>query len=271
MKKLFNIFSIVVAIFISIGLFSSCKKTALDIPANLNGASDTTSVPDSSWIGLIAWYPLNTSGFDFSGTGAGTASVHNISSTIDRFGNPDAAFYFDGATSYLKIKHNHVLNLDSADFTITVWMKMDSYGGPNGSALISKRGPGPANGWFFSVNNTPVNNSFAKPGLLNFAPGSTDLFGIDTTALALNRWYMVTTMYNSTKKQCSLYINGVLNSVTNNIVAPSSSSIADMYIGRDNISNASESYYFKGSMDDIKIYNRMLTVSELKKALAHTD
>jgi hypothetical protein len=271
MKTTLNIYSIAILAILGMGLFSSCKKAPLDIPAGANGLSDTTSVPDSSFMGLLAWYPLSSSGFDYSGSGAGSAAVHNISSTTDRHGNPDGAFYFDGTTSYLKIIHNPILNFDNTDFTISIWMKMDSYGGPNGSALISKRGSGPENGWFLSVNNTAVTNSAARPGLVSFAPGSTDLFGIDTTSITLNRWYMVTTMYNSAQRKCFMYINGVLNSVTDNITAPTSASVADTYIGRDNVSNASESYYFKGSIDDIRIYNRMLTVSELKKAVLRQD
>ena len=104
-----------------------------------------------------------------------------------------------------------------------------------------------------------------------FTPGSTDEYATDTTALKLNNWYMVTTMYNSSLKKCSIYINGVLNTVTENVAMPAAGNTADMYIGRDNISNYAQRFYFKGTIDDVRIYNRQLTNSELKKLMARND
>jgi len=270
MKKATSTFPIVLLALLILGILSSCNKQQI-FPslATTNLPGDTTSVPDSSFMGLFAWYPFNNTGGEFSGSGVSSASVYNISSTADRNGHTDEAYLFDGTDSYLKIADNPNLNLNGTDFTINIWIKLDNYGGPYGSAIIDKRGVGPANGWMLSVSNSATKN-VASAGLVTFIPGSTDAFAVDTTVLSINTWYMITVMYNSAQKQCSMYINGVLNSVTN-INPPAASTIADIYIGRDNIADTSQSYFFKGSMDDLRIYTRTLSVSELKKLMLRTD
>jgi hypothetical protein len=160
--------------------------------------------------------------------------------------------------------------LNNTDFTINVWVKLASYGGANGSVILGKRGVGPNNGWVLSINNNS-NSSVLKPGLISFIPGSTDLYAIDTTAAPLNTWCMITAMYNNATKQCSIYLNGRLNSVTNNIVSPAAGTTSDVYIGRDNVANTSESYFLNGAVDDIRVYSRMVTVSELKKLMLRPD
>jgi hypothetical protein len=268
MKKLLNIFSITILVAIGTGLFSSCKKTAIDVPTNLNGASDTTAVPDSSYFYIKAYYPFNESGYDYSG-GSNNLSFSNISSVADRNGISDGAYYFNGVNSSAHA-NSPALNLSNISFTINVWINLESYGGAFGSAIVGKRGVGPGNGWMLSVTNA-VNGNATKSGLLCYMSGSTDKYAVDTTVIDLHKWCMVTVMYDNKLKKSSFYINGVLRNVVDNIKTPAAVVTADMYIARDNPLNTSEGYFFNGSMDDLRVYSRMITVSELRKLMARTD
>jgi hypothetical protein len=265
MKNTPVFYTIVTFALLAICYLSSCKKIDVELPNN--GGSDTTAVPDSSGIGLIGWYPFNSTGGEYSGTGNPSASIHDISSTPDRAGNLDGAYAFNGISSYISAGNGGSFCLNNTDFTINVWLKLASYGGANGSAIACKRGVGPGNGWMLSITNSSIKNLPVKPGLIAFIPGSTDVYSIDTTAIVLNKWYMITVMYNAAQKQCSTFINGKLDMVSNNIASPVANTTADLYVGRDNIANTSESYLFKGAIDDLRMYNRLLTLSELKKLL----
>jgi len=270
MKKTSDFPIIAIIVCLSIALFTGCAKIPVVTPDERGAGAAATEEPDSSGMGLVVWYPFNDTGGEYSGNGNPGASVYDISSANGRNGDADGAYAFNGVSSYLRANNNSSMCLSNTDFTINVWVKPSSYGGANGSVIIGKRGVGPANGWVLSINNKS-NSAALKPGLVSFIPGSTDNYAIDTTALPLNRWSMITVMYNNAAQRCSIYLDGVLNSVTEHITAPAANTTADIYIGRDNVANTSESYFFNGSIDDLRVYNRVLTVSEIKKFRFRTD
>jgi len=274
MKKASGIFNIAMLLVVTLGIFSSCKKEAAFVPAGSGSsaasAADSVAGPDSSLIGLVSFFKFDDNAYDYSGTGKPAAYLYSISSAFDRFGNQYGALYFNGLNSYLDEPSNpdHVLN--NIDFTINVWVNLYSYGGAYGSVIAGKRGDGPGNGWILSITNNSAANT-VKPGVVSFVPGSTDHPAVDTTTVPLNKWCMITTTYAHAKKQCSIYINGVLSSVTNNVAAPAAGTTADLFIGRDNPSNKSQSYFFNGTMDDLRIYNRTISPSEIKKLVMLQD
>ena len=52
--------------------------------------------------GLVAWYPFNGDAIDASGNG-NNGIVHGATLTTDRFGNTNAAYYFNGTTDYIEL------------------------------------------------------------------------------------------------------------------------------------------------------------------------
>lgn len=99
--------------------FVACKKT--DSPI-------TSSVPpdesDSLKTGLIAYYPFNGNAKDESGNNYDLEN-YGASLTIDRFGNINSACSFNGTNAKLLIPE-----MDKADslknFTVSFWANMDS-------------------------------------------------------------------------------------------------------------------------------------------------
>ncbi len=273
MKRTSTIYSIIILGLLGVVLFSACKKQAVLTPDGQNATDNSGGggnvEPDSSWTDQMLWFPFNANTAEYSGTGNTTASLYDISSASDRFNTPDGAFAFNGVSSYIKATNFADACLANTDFTINVFVKPTSYGGPNGSIILGKRGIGPGNGWVLSINNTS-NSTVSKPGLVSFIPGSTDKYAIDSTAISLNQWVMITITYNHITQQCGIYLDGVLNTITNGIVSPAANTASDIYIGRDNPENTSESYFYKGTIDELRIYNRVLSVSELRKLKSRT-
>jgi len=244
------------AVVICFGMTTSCKKG--------DNTGTVQEQVDSLKVGLIAYYPFNNTGVDLTGNG-NDGFVYNITSTSDRNGKANSAYYFDGATSYILVKDNQALRLSNTDFTINTWVKLDSYNASSGSFVISKRTTGTNDGWGSSVTGYSSQNNVGIAGLAYFGPGGLDPFGVSTKVLAVNTWYMVTTVYTLSKQQVTFYINGVLDKSTSGIPTPNTAISADMYIGRDNPISSSNGYYFKGSMDDMRIYGRALTQAQIQK------
>jgi hypothetical protein len=88
---------------------------------------------------------------------------------------------------------------------------------------------------------------------------------VDTAA-----WHMLTTVYNVSKHETTIYVDGKFDTVTENIPSPNSQTTDNMFIGSDN-PNLGNSYFWNGKIDDIRIYNRALKASEVGKLFLRTN
>ncbi|MFD2161837.1 LamG domain-containing protein [Paradesertivirga mongoliensis] len=212
---------------------------------------------------LIAYWPFDGDGKDHSNNG-NTASLHNLSPTADRFCRAGGALYFDGISSYASVADNMKLRLNNTDFTLNGWVKMDAYNVSYGSNILSKHITGLNNGWGWSVCG------YASPatGPLFYGPGGGSNNAVGTTVVTLNQWHMVTGVYNKSAQTLSLYIDGELNNTSNGILSPNGNISAMLYIGKDQPTNM---YYYKGAMDDLRIYGRALSSQEIKQFYSSTS
>jgi hypothetical protein len=244
---------------------ASCKKTDAVTPPVV---VPPVVVVDSLKIGLLAYYPFNNSGADSSGKGNDAVTYYAITSTTNRFGKANSAFHFDGATSYMIVKDNADLRLNNVNFTTNVWIYMEAYNTSFGSEVLCKRGTGSTNGWNYSINGNAISNG-GLIGATSFqVSGGTDPLAAGSKTVGLNAWHMLTTVYDVTKKQITFYVDGVFDNTLSNIPTPSSTATADLYIGADSQSSA---YYLKGKLDEMRIYNRALTLKQIQKLYALTN
>jgi len=220
---------------------------------------------DSLKLDLIAYYPFNNSAADSSGNNNnGTAT--NVTAVADRFGNANAAYQFDGISSFIEVKDNVALRLSNTDFTINTWVYTAAYNASYGSILIDKRGTGSANGWNFGIAGYgDLNNSVGADGIVTYAvSGGSDPYAAGKKIIGINQWHMITTLYSVSNHEISIYVDGVLDDMASGIPTPNSETNADMFIGKDN-PDVYNGYLFQGAIDDIRIYGRALSLSEIKK------
>ncbi|SEP29949.1 LamG-like jellyroll fold domain-containing protein [Mucilaginibacter sp. OK283] len=218
------------------------------------------TIIDSLKVGLLAYFAFNNSGVDSSGN-ANHGMVYNISSVPNRFGTANSAYYFNGTTSYIKVKDNQSLRLNNTDITLNSWVKLDVYNASYGVNLLSKRISGVDNGWAWGITGY----SIATQGIVTYGPGGGSAFARGTAIIGLNQWHMVTTVYNLTKQQISIYVDGALDNVTYGLPSPNANITTDLYIGKDNPEVPTNGYYVQGALDEIRIYKRALTLNEIKK------
>lgn len=250
MKYIFAVFAVCVG-FASIISTSSCTK-------------NTVAQTDSLKMGLIAWYPLNNTGADSSGHGNDITYFVNMTAIADRLGRASSAFYFDGSTSYLMVPDNQQLRLNNSDITLSAWVKLDSYNASYGNNVLSKHFAGADNGWAWGITG----QAYATPGVVTYGPGGGSANARGTKVMGTGQWHLITTTYNNTTKDLKIYVDGVLDTTTPNMPSPNATINANLYIGRDEPTTGTNGYFVKGSIDDVRIYTRVLSASSIQQLYA---
>jgi len=239
------------------GMMTSCKKG--------DNTGTVQEQVDSLKVGLIAYYPFNNSGLDESGNG-NHGMVYNISTVPDRNGKANYAYHFDGTTSYIVVPDNAALRLANTDITLSTWVKLDAYGSSFGNNILTKHITGSNNGWAWGITGAAATTK----GVVTYGPGGLSVLATGTTVIQLNQWHMVTSVYKVASQQLSIYVDGTLNTVSSNILSPNPAITTSLYIGRDDPSVPSNGYFLQGALDDLRIYGRALTATEVKKLFVLT-
>ncbi|WP_337040270.1 LamG domain-containing protein [Emticicia sp. 17c] len=202
--------------------------------------------------GLLAYYPFNNSfGNDESGNNRHGTVSGGVYAMTDRFGNPNKASYFDGTGSI--IAPWNILTGNAAR-TMSVWFKcsapsssqyMLSWGRLNAASAASHLGT------YFGTNGIRY---------LGFLGNSNDITLLDQFQYYDNRWHLMTFTYDGSLM--SLYLDGVRVIYYNTGVLLNTSNTS-LVIGFG--TTGTFNYYYTGSLDDIRVYNRALTPTEIQQ------
>lgn len=199
--------------------------------------------------GLLAYYPLNGNTMDESGNGNnGILTSGTLTATYDRFGKTKGANYFDGNT-WITTPINAI---PSGKLTLSAWIKTS---GPNGkdyiTVIASRSGFNNANTITIMKNLNLVTNLDAGSGAL------IQQF-VSTPTLVDNIWHFVALTYDGTVMKT--YIDGILQKQT--MVSISIKVGSHLKIGNDDEAGQT-SRNFYGSIDDVRIYDRALSATEI--------
>ena len=150
-------------------------------------------------------------------------------------------FNFDGSSDEIDFS---TLNI-TGNFTISLWADTNSTSYQTAIQLSNSTTTGTNDSTIF-VRNTYEANRWG------FYDGSTVLLG---AVLDLNRWYNLVMTKNSTTYTIFLNAEQENQNTKNNI------NIEDFLIGRRSYSN----FYYNGNIATTQVYNRELSVSEIKQ------
>lgn len=198
---------------------------------------------------LIAWYPFNGNANDISGNG-NNGTVNGATLTTDRFGNSNSSYSFNGINSIITI-NNTLANFGTSDFTIAGWINLSNYISGT-SCIFAKRNVG-----VYSNLIEFQSNSWKIGGEIDESNSSNYSVVYSTSLVSLNAWYFGTFVRQG--NLIKMYFNSTLEATTTtpiiqNINNSAVASIGDWGAGVT---------YFNGKIDDIRIYNRALTQSEI--------
>lgn len=193
--------------------------------------------------GLVAFYPFNGGANDISGN-ANNGTVNGATLTNDRNGLPSAAYNFNGINNYIQIPHNVLLNLTNS-LTISVWYNTNDIS--LSQRLIDKTTNNVADSWL--LDHRPSNQ--ARLIVSTGQPLS------NANLAASNIYVHLVVTYDGALVK--FFKNGILeNSVALTGATPINSN--PVMIGANSTLNAS---WFKGVIDDVGLWNRALTQSEI--------
>ena len=205
--------------------------------------------------GLVAYYPFNGNANDASGNNI-NGIVSNATLTTDKFGALNSAFDFNGSSSYIQLPYSNLYNFAPQDsFSISVLVLPDPlYSWPAPSVVVKS----PPNANYLASNwnyGTYILNNKAMVGFAN----NNVLIG--STVFNNNPcWYnIVQTYMNGIWK---LYVNGVLESQD---LSQTKFILQDGSSSKIAFGKKGESFgdWYKGKMDEVRIYNRVLNQNEV--------
>ena len=222
------------------------------------GQTFSCSSNDSINNSLVLCLPFNGNSTDESGNGY-NGSVGGSSLITDRFGHANSAFAFDGITNYISLAK---LLPDQSTLSISAWIN------PTGNTTNY--------GYVFFDGNANCGNDLGLVYWNNTirivaTKSGAILNGINGSAQAtlpsnsFNGWFHI--VWTMTSTQSKIYLNGNLASTINisgsNVGYHFTPTLGCFNDGGGAPCGSSKASFYKGGIDDIRVYNRLLSPSEV--------
>jgi len=205
--------------------------------------------------GLVGWWPFNGNANDESGNGW-ISSINNTSNGSanlcpDRFNQANTAFSFTGlasnGVSIINTDYNGIMGQNSR--TINFWFKIDN--GLRGELVHYGSGFGGGINLYLENNRyMTIDNSDSQ---VIYGP-----------SISTDQWHMATFLYSSTfgtnTLSCKIYVDTLL--LTNIISQYNAAQTLFTTVGNP-VGFGGWSIPFDGDLDDIGIWNRVLSQTEI--------
>lgn len=229
--------------------------------------------------GLIGHWNFNGNANDVSGNGNhGTPS--NITYTAGKIGSANTAARFNGTNSVITVPYNSQMNLTK--LSICAMVRVDGYNqGPCQGDYILSRSTDHTSAYYalmFSDNPfdgvdcnkldtskhvflSGMNNSLTKTGVIPAYKY--------TPTIVSSKWYCVVSTYENGVNK--IYVDGnlmVTNSFSLSSIGTSSDGIS---IGASTFNPVTYRYWLNGALDDVRLYNRVLSSSEVAQYCSFFD
>ncbi|PCJ03251.1 MAG: hypothetical protein COB14_00535 [Alphaproteobacteria bacterium] len=266
---------------------SSPTGVAGEMGFDLTGTGQMEYCNDTSWVeaGAIApvvaiepnmnaalvghWRLDETSGStitDSSGSGNGGTWSDNVNADVAEetvAGKLGTSIHFDGTDDYVTIADNAALSGGTnATLTWSFWFNPDSI--PAGEAqLLTKSLSSENKDWEFAYKDGQTVRFYYENGSGNDAPCRCDTISTFNTG----EWNLITATYDGNTNALKMYVNGVLES-TFTLTYDLPDTTGSVQIGQR--SYAAGVNNFDGDIDDVRIYDRVLTSTEIAYLYAST-
>ena len=244
------------------------RNLLLTVAVNLGMISGLTAQNVPSYVptnGLVGWWPFNGNANDESGNG-NIGSVNGTTPTNDRFGNSNSAYNFNGINNFIEVQNNQSLQLTSS-MSFSLWYNFDSlnFDVTNNimqGRLIDKVPNSTGQGYWSTLvkANSPTSPFYCNNNNSSNASISFGITSGKTTCTSRNQWYNLLGTFNNGFYR--IFLNGNLVD-SNNVAGPNIPiNNLSLYFGYAHNTNDPR-YYYRGKLDDIAIWNRALSLSEI--------
>ena len=197
--------------------------------------------------GLIVYYEFEDNTDDSSDNAIHGTTSSNI---IYQNGVIGKSAYLNGIDDYISIGKDNILDIGNGDFTLTAWIKTQS----NSMQHILQRYSGENDKDYYEMK---IESDYKFNLRLKESQTTNNFDNNQTSTISKNNWHFLTCIKDQTS--ISLYIDGYLVASKGNSINPSTPDVSTI-IGRNSFN---QSDYFHGNIDDLRIYNRVLSQSEI--------
>ncbi|HYG23365.1 MAG TPA: LamG domain-containing protein [Verrucomicrobiae bacterium] len=209
--------------------------------------------------GLVGWWKLDdgsgTSVIDSTGTTNTGTLLGSPTWTAGRVGA--SAIQLSGTNQYVNIPRADAFDLSGAAITLALWIKTPGAVSDGFSDAVASRDSITTGSRVFLLQHTASNSKLAfycwNTANTNISPAESN------AAISDNAWHHVAAAYNGTN--LLLYVDGGQQTVKGVLTGNLKTSMSIPF--RIGHVNTNDLRYFRGSVDDIRIYNRVLTQDEI--------
>jgi gliding motility-associated-like protein len=198
--------------------------------------------------GLVGYWPFCGNANDASGNG-NNGVVNGATLNSDRFNATNSSYYFNGISDFIRVNNSSSIQTPNG-ITMNLWVQFRGLG-LQSPRLFSK-------GW--SPNGIELHTESNNNQKIRFG-GTFSGAGygpLSQTTLADGLWYMITAVDDGQAKK--IYVNGILEgSLTHNYGSIPVTAV-DLLFGRNSQLTTD---FFNGSIDDVVLWNRPLTATEV--------
>ena len=234
---------------------SICFGDSISLSVGNTNSSNACVLPTNLQNGLVAYYPFCGNANDDSGNG-NNGTVNGATLSVDRFGNSNSAYSFDGVDDWIDVPNANENDLSNS-LTLAVWVKTTN--NHTNAGIVGK--------W----NDFDGNHNDGQEQYILQAAGSGIYFWTKTSIVTScnetnieynnGQWHHYVGTWDG--NMMHLYRDGLLlnsSSQTGSIVNFMQNVEFGRYAGGMDTSN-----YFNGMIDDIFIYNRDLDSTEIQQ------
>lgn len=208
----------------------------------------------------VAEYDFDNDADDVSGN-----LLHGVNNgatlTVDRLGNPNQAYSFDGVNDFIELNNSNPVITNSNSFTITTWAKMNGVGGGadiQNTVFVQRTdatGAGNA-GWALHLENSTGNISFGGRG-----DGGGAAQSVSFPAESYGSYHHYVGVLEGNEMR--LYVDGIEVASAPFVNDGSLDANIDyVFIGKNRYLGF-DAGQFNGVIDYVNIYNCALTDSEI--------
>lgn len=217
-----------------------------------------SAVPNNS----IAWFPFDDpSGNVLKNVASGGVNGTYFNNPTTIAGKVGQARNFNGSNQFAEVDST-TFNFGLGDFSIYAWVKIPV--GANGTMTIAdKRESSPSiRGYAFFISNGKLGLQLAN-GIPT--PDTFSNFQASNVSLADGNWHHVGVTVKRGLNGIKWYVDGVQAGSANPILRTGNlNNSGKLVIGRASVSTSG---FFKGAIDELEIFGRVISASEIKSVV----
>jgi len=231
---------------------------------NLNSPGQTFAT--SSAMGIVSHWDLSVPGYatttspDFTDStynnNHGSSAAMNQADLVS--GQVDGSLDFDGTGDNVSVTDNDSLDFGTGDMSISVWIRPNSVTRLK-QAIVDKT-DGTAASYRFNISDATGGGDRLK-----FTRGAAFADGIQSNdnVLVAGVWQHIAAVVNTSGTDIvTFYVNGVAQG-SGNLLNSSFTNANPLMIGQKGYSGSSV-VNFDGSIDDVRVYNRALSMADIQ-------